>query len=353
MSLDTLIKKRIEKSGPMSVADYMALVLSHPEHGYYMRKDPLGAAGDFTTSPEISQIFGELIGLWLAEQWRAMGKPKAALVELGPGRGTLMADILRATRMISRFHESVSVHLVETSGVLKQAQWNALAGKHPDLNWHTDIDELPEKPFLLVANEFFDALPISQFVCENGEWKERMVGIEDGKLCFVYEAAKPPAALASVSAKAGTIYEYSEAAENIIHSIAGHVVAHGGSALVVDYGYAGGTRGDTLQALKAHSYHEVLITPGEADLTAHVDFDRLKAIAQKAGAAVYGPRPQGAFLGSLGAIARAVRLCENTPDNQQAEIMAGLTRLVSPEAMGELFKVLAITTPDRPAPEGF
>lgn len=343
----------IAENGPMTVARYMALALTHPEFGYYMRKDPLGVKGDFTTAPEISQVFGELVGAWLASQWITMGKPACALVELGPGRGTLMADILRATKHISGFHEAVSVHLVEASPVLKQKQWQTLSGKHPRIEWHSDFSEIPHLPLLLVANEFFDALPVRQFVFD-GEWKERMIKIDvQGQLATCNsQLATEPSPILPLSPKEGDIFEYSEAAESLARAIGAHVSKHGGAALIIDYGHEG-KHGDTLQAVRAHEYHDVLQDPGTADLTCHVDFGLLKEAAAAAGAAVYGAVPQGIFLNALGAGQRATKLCEAASDAQRISIMSGVERLLSLEQMGDLFKVLCVADPALPKPEGF
>lgn len=344
MTLEALIKKRIRAKGPISIADYMQLALAHPEHGYYMRRDPLGAAGDFTTAPEISQVFGELVGLWVARQWEAQGKPAAALVELGPGRGTLMADALRATKKIAGFHEAVSVHLVETSPVLKQKQWHALAGKHPRIEWHESVDTLPrDTAWLAIANEFFDALPIRQFVVQDGTQTERRIGLVDNQLHFLPTTN---------SHQPTTITETCEPAQTVMATLAKHIAKHAGSAIVIDYGYAEG-KGDTLQAVKDHAFHPVLETPGEADLTAHVDFAALAEAARKAGAAAHGPVPQGRFLMQIGAGVRVQKLCATATAEQGAALIAGLDRLASPEQMGDLFKVLAVVPKGRPAPEGF
>ena len=356
MSLESLLKERIRSHGPITVAEYMALSLAHPSYGYYMRKDPLGVQGDFITAPEISQIFGELTGAWLAQQWLDMGKPQASLVELGPGRGTLMEDALRATRHIPGFHDAVSLHLVEVSPVLKEKQWLRLAGKHRDLNWHGSIEELPEKPLLVIANEFFDALPIRQFVCEAGKYSERMIGLDDKeRLQFATfsTTAPPPILPASLKADGKTILEYNEAAIATVDTLSRQITALGGAALIIDYGYTGGSQGDTLQTVRAHQYQDVLTEPGTADLTAHVDFDALIDAAQETGAATHGVVSQGEFLMRLGALPRAQKLCENTSAAQKSAMISALERLTSPEQMGELFKVLCITHPSHPKPEGF
>lgn len=355
LTLLDLIKDQIRALGPMTLADYMALALSHPTLGYYMRKDPLGTQGDFTTAPEISQIFGELIGLWLAQQWRTMGSPPAALVELGPGRGTLMADMLRATQSISGFHDAVSVHLVETSPALRQKQWHALAGKHPSIEWHPAFSDMPEGPMLLVANEFFDALPIRQFTRSGSTWQERFVALDEhDHLQFVWRPANPPPSVRLHLAARDKICEYSPAVEHTGRQIASHIDMYGGAALLIDYGYAGGARyGDTLQAVRSHRYHDVLAEPGTADITAHVNFDLLRQTASLANLAVHGPVQQGLFLSKLGAHLRAARLCQSAGGDQKRTIIAGLDRLISLDQMGDLFKVMAITPAGHPTPDGF
>lgn len=335
MTLESLIKQRIRKHGPISIADYMAIALLHPEHGYYMRRDPLGTAGDFVTAPEISQVFGEIIGAWLAAQWKKLGSPKCALTELGPGRGTLMNDILRATKNVPGFHDAISIHLVETSPALKQKQWQTLANKHPKIEWHNDIGALPQEPLLLVANEFFDALPIKQFV----DGKERMIDVVDDKLSFTVPTTN--------------IRETCEPATTITKQLAAHIQQLGGIALIIDYGYTEGSNGDTLQAIKNHAFHDVLKTPGEADLTAHVDFLTLANAGRMEGLAAYGPAPQGAWLMRLGAGQRTTNLCANAAHEQQQALMSGLKRLADPAEMGELFKVLALAPAHLPKPEGF
>lgn len=334
MPLEELIKERIRQHGPLSVADYMAMCLTHPEFGYYMRRDPLGVSGDFTTAPEISQIFGELVGMWLAAQWQKQGKPQAILVEFGPGRGTLMADLLRATKKVSGFHDAVSVHLVEASPVLKQKQWQTLAGKHGNINWHESIDTLPDAPIFFIANEFFDALPIRQYI----GGAERMVGLKKEVLCFIPED--------------GEITETSPESLAVVQKLAARI-SGGGAGLVVDYGYGGGSRGDSLQAMQKHGYTGVLDSPGEADITAHVDFDALAACAKKAGAEVYGALAQGKFLLQIGASQRLMNLCASATDAQKKDLMSGFERLIAHEQMGELFKVLALLPTGAARPEGF
>jgi SAM-dependent MidA family methyltransferase len=352
----TIIKERIDENGPIPVSEYMSLCLAHPEHGYYMKRDPLGKDGDFITSPEISQVFGELLGLWIANQWEKQGRPKATLLEMGPGRGTLMVDALRATRNIKGFHDAISVRLLEISPALKQKQWQALAGKHPDIGWLETIDSLPEMPMFFLANEFFDALPIRQFAWQNEKWHERYVGMDGDQLKFVIPAKagiQPSKKLdPRFRGDDGAIIEVCESALIILNTLAHHITKHSGAGLIIDYGYLEGS-GDTLQAMRRHQYFEIFSKPGSADLTAHVDFTALKEAAEKAGAKTFGAAPQGRFLMKIGAGQRTQKLCANASSEQSKELISGLDRLASPEKMGELFKVLAILPPETSHAEGF
>jgi NADH dehydrogenase [ubiquinone] 1 alpha subcomplex assembly factor 7 len=341
MRLEEIIKDRIRENGALTIAQFMEIALAHPEYGYYMKRDPFGAGGDFITAPEISQVFGEIIGAWLAHCWQQLGSlQEVALVELGSGRGTLMADILRATKNIKGFHEAISIHLVEISPVLKQKQWKTLAGKHERIEWHETISTLPELPLLLVANEFFDALPIRQFVKTEAGSHERMVDIVDGELTFVPQSAN-------------NIIETCEPALGIIKTISQHIGNYSGAALIIDYGYLGGSKGDTLQALKNHKFHDILKDIGDCDITAHVDFQALEGAASGGNMLVHKTIPQGAFLMRLGAGVRTTSLCEVSSEAQQKNLLSGLKRLADPQEMGELFKVMAITSKQIPNPEGF
>ena len=337
----------------MNVAEYMLLALTHPEHGYYMRKDPFGAQGDFITAPEISQIFGEIVGAWLVTQWVMMGKPdNCALAEIGPGRGTLMADILRATARVKGFHDAISVHLMELSPTLRQKQWATLAGKHPRINWHLGFAEIPAGPLLLVANEFFDALPIRQYQHTEEGWQERLITLNNkGQLEFIWVAAEAPDDLMEEPVSEH-IYEYSEAARQMSFVIASRIATFGGSALIIDYGYED-SHGDTLQAMRGHRPHDVLEEPGTADLTAHVNFYQIAHAAAIAGATVYGPVGQGFFLNRLGALQRTAALCEKATEKQKEALTSGTLRLTSADQMGTLFKALCMVNPELPKPEGF
>jgi NADH dehydrogenase [ubiquinone] 1 alpha subcomplex assembly factor 7 len=351
------LARRIRAQGPLTVADFMAEALGHPEHGYYMTRDPLGRRGDFTTAPEISQVFGELIGLVCADLWERMGRPSPLLLaELGPGRGTLMADALRAARVMPGFGDALRLHLVETSPVLRRAQQRALSSWGPV--WHDSVASLPDGPLLAIANEFLDALPIRQFVKTEGGWRERLVGLsaEHDGLAFALSGPTAAAALvpgALAGAAIGSVCEVAPAALGLADALARRFAEQGGAALFVDYGYEGPACGDTLQALRRHRRHDPLAAPGEADLTAHVDFAALAATARHAGAGVHGPVAQGLFLQRLGIEARGERLLQAASPGQAADIGVALRRLIDPAEMGTLFKVLAITGPTTPAPAGF
>jgi SAM-dependent MidA family methyltransferase len=322
----------------------MARVLGDPLHGYYITRDPLGAAGDFTTAPEISQMFGELIGAWAADLWQRAGAPPARLVELGPGRGTLMADLLRATVRVPGF-AGLPVHFVETSPVLRACQ----AARVPHARWHDALADVPDdRPLLLVANEFFDALPVRQFVRTQSGWRERVV-VHDGHRFVPATGAIPVDALVAPglrNACEGSIVEASPASTAIAAEIGARLRSRGGAALVIDYGYVGPAVGDTLQALKAHAFADPFATPGEADLTAHIDF---AALAAASGVPAFGPVGQDVFLTALGLRERAAALRARAAD--QAAIDAAATRLT--ETMGTVFKAMALTGPAWPQPAGF
>ena len=327
----------------MPVADYMAVCNAH----YYATRDPLGAAGDFTTAPEISQMFGELIGLCLADLWRRAGSPAVRYVELGPGRGTLAADALRA---MAGAGLAPPVDLVETSPVLRAAQRARL----PHAIHHDGVETLPDDAALLiVANEFFDALPVRQLVRAGDGWRERMVATLDDRLVVAAGTQRfdaiVPAALAG--AAAGSVIETAPAAVAVMDALAGRIAAQGGVLLAIDYGYAGPAIGDTMQAVSGHRFADPFEHPGARDLTAHVDFAALAEAATRCGARVHGPAGQGAWLTALGIDARAAALAARAPV-RAGEIAAARARLVEEAQMGTLFKVLAATAPGWPAPAG-
>ena len=347
------IARRIAREGPLPVADYMRLCLLDAEHGYYRRNAALGAAGDFITAPEISQVFGELVGLWAAAIWAAMGAPAPVrLIELGPGRGVLMADALRAVAQVARpFRDALDIHLVEINPVLRAAQEAAL----PDtpVTWHDEIDTIPAGPAIVIANEFFDALPVRQVLRESDGWRERAVTLHDGAFAFTASAPAAPPALPPDGVAPGDIVEISPDGERLAGALAARLAAHGGAALIIDYGPLARGAGDTLQAVRAHRKVDPLADPGEADLTAQVDFAGLAAQARAAGCVAWGPLPQGRFLQRLGAAARAATLMRAVPGDQAQSIAASVGRLIDDDQMGALFKALAITAPGLPTPPGF
>jgi NADH dehydrogenase [ubiquinone] 1 alpha subcomplex assembly factor 7 len=342
--LEREIRSIIETEGPIPVDIYMLLCMGHPRRGYYPTRDPFGKRGDFITAPEISQMFGELIGAWVATVWQQMGRPRdLKLVELGPGRGTLMADALRATRPVSGFHDALSIHLVETSPVLRARQKETLP-KDIAVAWHETVEAVPNGPSISVANEFVDALPVRQFVKDRDGWHMRMVGIVDDKLSFV---AMPEPAHDFVGDNyrphIGAILEWHY--DRPVAMLAQRIARQGGAALIIDYGHTKTGFGDTLQAVRKHKFADPLVDPGEADLTAQVDFEAVSEWATRQGAATHGPVTQGEFLRRLGIADRAARLKRNATPPQAADIDAALKRLTAGDQMGDLFKVLAIADP--------
>ncbi|EAP75128.1 class I SAM-dependent methyltransferase [Roseovarius nubinhibens] len=348
--LKTLISRQIAATGPISIADYMTLCLLHPEHGYYPTRDPLGVSGDFITAPEISQMFGELIGLALAQSWLDQGAPAPfALAELGPGRGTLMADILRATSKIPGFHAAARPHMVEASPALRALQAKAV----PGVTHHDHIDTLPELPLFLVANEFFDALPLRQFLRNGDQWRERLVGLDEGgALCFGLAAPLPLRALDHRLADTteGDMVTLSPASEAMAETLGTRIATHGGVALLIDYG-DWQSAGDTFQAVKSHAKTDPLEAPGTADLTAHVEFASLARAA--APAAHSRATPQGVFLERLGITARAQALASGLTGAALDAHIAAHRRLTHPEEMGTLFKVMVLYPAGTAPPAGF
>ena len=353
------IKKLIKSSGPMPVWRYMQLCLTHPEHGYYLSRDPLGREGDFTTAPEVSQMFGELLGLWAASVWKAIGSPPVLrLVELGPGRGTMMADALRALRVLPPLHQSLSIHLVEINAVLRDKQEETLFGVR-NITWHDSIDEIPEGPAIILANEYFDVLPIHQAVRRESGWHERVVELDDtGKLIFGaapepiprFEVLLPPLVRA---APVGAVFEWRPDLE--IMKLATRVRDQDGAALIIDYGHLRSDAGDTFQAVARHSFTDPLSAPGQADVTAHVDFQALARAAEDLGARVHGPVTQGEFLKRLGIETRAVTLMAKATHEVSEDISGALKRLTDSGrgGMGSMFKVLAVSEPRLTALAGF
>jgi NADH dehydrogenase [ubiquinone] 1 alpha subcomplex assembly factor 7 len=355
--LERRIRGEIAAAGPMDVATFIARALGDPEHGYYRTRDPLGSAGDFVTAPEISQMFGELIGLWCAEVWTRLGAPRPVrLIELGPGRGTLMADALRAVaRAAPDFRAAIELHLVETSPALRAVQRAGLADAAP--TWHDDAAAVPAGPALILANEFLDALPVHQLERTDAGWCARQVAIDPaGRLAFQVASEPSPhgawLAQAVAAAPLGSVAELSPAARELVGALARRIASQGGAALLIDYGHTMSAPGDTLQAVRGHRRHPVLEAPGEADLTSHVDFAALAESASPL-AAVHGPVTQAAFLRQLGIVARAEALARDKPAAVALGIRAALSRLIEPSQMGTLFKVMAIGAPDGPPLPGF
>ena len=351
--LAKILIDRITNTGPISVADYMAECLLHPKHGYYTTRNPFGADGDFTTAPEISQMFGELLGLCLAQAWLEQGSPREfVLAELGPGRGTLMADVLRATQGVSGFHAAANITLVEASPALTEIQRKTLDGY--DVNWVQTSGNLPDGPLYLLANEFFDALPIRQFIfAGDAGWRERRVGVEDGALVFgAGDAADVPALTHRVKdCREGDLVEVCAAAGAISEDIAKQIGRFGGAAIFIDYG-DWRSLGDTLQALRGHEFDSVLAHPGEADITAHVDFEAL-AVAAVSHTPVSKLIPQGELLARIGIAQRAEVLAQGLSGDQLETHMSALKRLTDPTEMGTLFKAIALYPNGHPPPAGF
>ncbi len=346
--LEPIIRDLIEAEGPISLARYMQLALQHPQYGYYVSGDPLGEAGDFTTSPEISQMFGEMVGLWCAEVWRLMGCPsRFALLEMGPGRGTLMQDALRATQKVEGFHEAMQLHLLESNATLKEAQAKRLGDFSP--RFIGDLSFLPPLPLIAVANEFFDAMPVHQYIKTLQGWRERLVGIEGGKFVFVHGGEPVPLPLPDGL----SFYEISPQAVGFAQDVARAVAQHGGGALIVDYGYAQPAGHDTLQAVLRHAAAPVLESPGEIDITAHVDFAALRLAAEKQGAKASRIVTQGEFLRAMGIELRAAQLKRSASDIQAQDIDSGLRRLTDSSQMGVLFKALAFVSKNLHEMPGF
>ena len=355
MSLKTRLADLIAAQGPIGVAQFMNIALHEPEGGYYATRDPFGAKGDFITAPEISQMFGEILGLWLAQAWDDQGRTHhPLLVELGPGRGTLMADMLRTLKAAPDFLKQATVVMVEASPHLRAVQQKALKS-HPGIVWQSQFDPPPARPIFLIANEFFDALPIRQYVKTLRGWCERMVTVKDGALAFALAPTPAPGALipqAYAAAPEGGVYETAPSAIALAEDMARLIAAQGGAALLVDYGYDAIGFAGTLQAVGGHAFADILAEAGAHDLSAHVDFTALAAAGKRGGAGVYGPIGQGALLTALGMATRAQGLAAKNPASAQ-ELAAALERLTAPDKMGTLFKALAFLPPAAVNAPGF
>lgn len=350
--LEDEIRRRIARAGPMPVRQYMSLCLTHAEHGYYMTRDPLGRGGDFITSPEVSQVFGELLGLWAASAWHRMGQPdNVRLIELGPGRGTMMLDALRAAQVAPAFRAAIVLHLVEISPALQELQQQTLATIDVPVMWHQSFEEVPDGPAIILANEMFDALPVNQAIKQFNGWYERVVELDgDGNLAFgmanevipLFDQLVPASMR---DAPIGAIYEWR--ADNLPLAIGRRLVHQNGAALVIDYGHMESGPGDTLQAVGEHAFVNPLESPGEVDLTAHVDFQAFGLAAESMGAQIYGPIEQGDLLRNLGIEKRAATLRRFAPSGKAAEVDNAIDRLLGEgrTGMGKLFKAIGIAGP--------
>ncbi len=346
------LRRIISARGPVSLAEFMAIALTDPQTGYYVRRSPI--SGDFVTAPEISQIFGELIGLFFVQAWEDRGRPdRIQLIELGPGRGTLMADMLRAARVRPEFLRAADIHLVEISPALRALQQRTLADR---VTWHTTFGEIaPDAPAFVLANEFFDALPVRQFVRTRAAWHERKIALDGNRFCFCIDPVPVPAGLIPRhlrEAPDGVVFELSEQSHAFAAELATRVAATGGVALIIDYGHVESGFADTFQAVQAHHFADPLVAPGDADLTCHVDFAALRAVALESGASVSGPLPQGRFLAALGIHARAEML-KRSAVSYASMIDSGVERLVSNAQMGSLFKVMGLSFAGDPPLPGF
>ncbi len=357
-ALEERLKRVIAQRGPISIADYMADALTHPHDGYYMNEVALGKDGDFITAPEVSQLFGELIGLWLVEAWHNLGSPEQFnLVELGPGRGVLMDDILRVARLRPAFLKAVRITLVEMSGRLRHEQQKRLKRHHDvDVNWADSFEDCPGGPLLIVANEFFDCMPIQQFIKTKLGWHERIVGLDPVEDVLKFDKTPAPLLLdhpLAVDAPIDSIIEHSVGAMQLSAKISKRLCEFSGRALIIDYGPWSSGYGDTFQGVRDHEFWPPLKSPGKADLTAHVDFQRLADASLHEGADCFGPVSQGQFLSELGLHHRVNALSQGKSPEEQTAIHHGAHRLTDPSQMGELFKVLCLSSPGLEPPAGF
>ncbi len=354
------IRQRILDDGPLSVADYMACALSDPQLGYYMTRDPFGRSGDFTTAPEVNQMFGELIGLWAVAAWQLLGAPSPwQLIELGPGRGTLMADALRAIQTVPSCAAAVNVHLIEISPVLQDRQREILKdhGQNHSILWHGQFTQVPDGPSVVIANEFFDALPIHQYERRSNGWCERLVALnQQGEFYFDFAdsldaGSKIPNHLQS--SPVGSIFEIRPAADTLLAEFGERLKRHPGAGLIIDYGHTASGVGDTLQAVKNQQFCDIFFEPGEIDITAHVDFEALMRVAENEVLNIYGPVTQKRFLEQLGIAERAKKLQAHARPDQSQDIETALTRLIVENHMGDLFQALGFSAPNIETLPGF
>lgn len=340
--LSKIIHEVIKENGPISIGTYMSLCLGHPQHGYYMQREAFGAQGDFITAPEISQLFGEMLAVWVMLTWERMGKPEnIQLVELGPGRGTLMSDIWRSLTVQPDLRDKVQLHLVEFSPRLQQVQQEALEGA--PATWHSTIETLPQSPSIIIANEFFDALPIEQAVFHQDDWYQRLVTSDEEDLFFTMGDILQ--GIAEDEMPEGSIFEYAPLATTVMQQLCRFIRKNGGALLAIDYGDDAPLSerfGDTLQALREHQMVDIFDEPGKSDLTAHVAFSSLEMIAREEGCVTDPILTQREFLTRMGIRLRAEKLAAKATDEQAPALFSGLDRLVDPAQMGDLFKVLQV-----------
>ncbi|GHC65689.1 class I SAM-dependent methyltransferase [Limoniibacter endophyticus] len=343
-ALERRIREMIVETGPMSVATYMSLCLFDPRDGYYTTRQPFGTNGDFTTAPEVSQMFGELAGVWLASAWSA----PATFAEIGPGRGTLMKDMLRTLARLRSPLLDRDIAMIETSPRLREVQRRTLGTAAEAIRWIEDVTKLPAQPLVIIGNELFDAVPIRQYVLHQSRWHERLVTITDETLAF----AIGPNTLDNISkagANEGDILEVAPARTALMAKIAIHLKTHGGVALFFDYGHRTSGIGDTLQAVHRHQFFPVLERPGEADLTSHVDFEALETVCRQAGLRAK-TITQADFLLGMGLLERAGQLGANASEERREALRSEVERLAGPDQMGTLFKVMAVSAPGRNLP---
>ncbi len=347
MSLKKKLIDHAREHGPMTVAEFMTACLYDAEHGYYATRPAIGgASADFLTAPEASQMFGELIGLWCAHEWEVLGKPALNLIELGPGRGVLMQDALRATERIDGFHEAANIVLVETSEPLRDEQ----ATRVPTAEWAVRLEDAPPGPSLIIANEFLDCMPIRQFLRDEDGWREKLVGLDEADALTLGLSALLPAPEDDV--RPGGVREIAPGLDALIYEVERRLHEAPARALFIDYGYVAPEGADTLQALKRHTKVDPLEAPGEADLTAHVDFARVAHLGREAGLGVAGPVTQARFLRALGIDVRADMLARGNPEHGPS-VARQLARLTHEAEMGALFKVICLSSPSLPPPAGF
>jgi len=354
-SLATRLHARIARDGPLTVEEFMQACLSDEVAGVYASRQPIGGKGDFITSPEISQIFGELVGLWAVAVWQSMGEPsRVTVAEFGPGRGILMADASRAWRGVPKFRDSVSVALIETSPVMVETQRKTLKDAGVPLRWYAALDAVPEGPLVMLANEFIDALPIRQFIRRGEAWRERLIASDGrGGFTFIDGEAEDEGRYLPQAVPEDAILERRPLAHTLMRELGRRANRAPLAALMVDYGHVESGFGDTLQAVRGHRFADVLANPGAADLSSHVDFADLKREAVAAGLMTHGPMPQGEFLLKLGLAGRRKRLLQRATPTQAEAIASGAARLVDPRQMGVLFKALALTSAGLPPPPPF